>query len=184
LWLPVELKKSGWNIMASTFEYSHKLILPMVDSFHDALAAFLQTCDNGAWSVDEQQASNQFKCHFIRGNWGTSFFGLGSKRVPGTCEYRNKKPIIETMPMSLGVTIRPSRDEIRVVLAYTVCPQTPRAYIPESHIRADEEPRPNSPITRNMWNYYKTVVTHEVNDFRNYLQECFGLSEPPKLETD
>jgi hypothetical protein len=51
-------------------------------------------------------------------------------------------------------------------------------------IRADEEPPPNWEITRNVWNYYKTVVTNEVNDFRNYLQECFGLSELPKLETD
>jgi hypothetical protein len=155
----------------------------MVDSFHDALAAFLQTCDNGAWTVDEQQASNQFKCHFIRGNWGTSFFGLGSKRVPGACEYRNKKPIIETMPMTLGVTIRPSRDAIRVVLAYAVCPEM-SGEIPDSHIRADEEPKSTWPITRNKWTYYKAVVTSEVNDFRNYLQECFGLSEPPKLETD
>jgi hypothetical protein len=171
--------------MASTFEYSHKLILPMVDSFHDALAAFLQTCDNGAWTVDEQQASNQFKCHFIRGNWGTSFFGLGSKRVPGACEYRSDEPIIETMPISLGVTIRPSRNEIRVVLAYAVYPQIALTNgIAECHIRADEEPRPDRPITRNAWNYYKVVVTNEVNDFRNYLQECFGLSEPPKLETD
>jgi len=155
----------------------------MVDSFHEALAAFLQTCDNGAWTADEQQASNQFKCHFIRGNWGTSFFGLGSKRVPGACEYRNKKPILETMPMSLGVTIRPSRDEIKVVLAYAVRPQV-YAYLSETHIHADEEPGPDCLVTRNKWIYYKTVVTNEVNDFRNYLQECFGLSELPKLETD
>ena len=165
--------------MASTCEFTHTLIVPKVDTFHEVLAAFLQTSDQGGWSVDPEQESNQFKCNFIRGNWGTSFFGLGAKRVPQEPTLRDDKVIVRTQPMRLEIVIRPYQSSLRVRIMYSVFSTEGDEVL---RISDTGDKRTKS------WDQWiadwHRVVTNEVNDFRNYLQECFGLSEPPKLETD
>ena len=144
--------------MASQDDFSYTIVLPRVNTIHESVIAFLQTVDQGAWSVDESKINNPFKLHFMRGNWGQSFFGLGSKRVPKAAwhEFEPRKK-----SMLLEVTLRPSPQDVRINLRYSVfyeyllCPR--EAYLER-------------------WN---SIICEEIDALREYSAKCYNLEEAP-----
>ena len=107
--------------MAVHDDVSRTIVLPVVDGIHEAIIAFLQTSEHGVWAPDSEMSSNAFQLHFIRGNWGRSFFGFGSKRVPENVDFDPDDYCVpHSKPMLLEVTIRPSPENIRVALRFAI----------------------------------------------------------------
>ena len=153
--------------MAFHDEFLHTILMPPVDSIHEAIVAFLQTSDCGTWEVDDTVTSNQFVLHFVRGNWTRSFFGLGTRRVPEGIDYYSKLEVKRrTKPMLLEITLRPSPNEIRIRLRHSV-------------FCATSIPRREKECYVEFW---KTVVRQEVDSLRHYLEQCFHLDDTPRLE--
>jgi carotenoid cleavage dioxygenase-like enzyme len=134
----------------------------MVDTIHDTIIAFLQTSEFGTWDVDDTQPNNQFKLHFIRGNWGRSFFGLGSKRAPRYIEYDSQgKFIPRTKPMLLELAIRPSPHDLSISIRHSVFTK--------------------GALSLNLA-YWQQEVRGEIDALRHYLEKCYGLDELPRIE--
>ena len=153
--------------MAFHDEFLHTILMPPVDSIHEAIVAFLQTSDCGTWEVDDTVTSSQFVLHFVRGNWTRSFFGLGTHRVPAGIEHdSNLKVKHRTKPMLLEITLRPSPNEVRIRLRHSV-------FCDISVPRREEEHYVAS---------WKNVVRQEVDALRRYLEQCFHLDDTPRLE--
>lgn len=150
--------------MATYEEFSNILLLPMVENLHQTLVAFLQTSEQGSWTLDEQTASNPLNIHLIRGNWGTSLFSTA--RVPKNCDIDHKGEFVSrTKPMLLAVVIRPSPKEISVRLDHKVF----------------SKKKINYRVYWDYHNYWKTTVRNEVNSMRRYLEKCYELDRAPRL---
>ncbi len=148
--------------MPAPLEFSHTLMLPLVENVHTSLVAFFETSDWGAWKADDIEESTSFRLNLLRGNWGRAI--LGSKRVPKICDAgASGKEIPRTKPMMLEVTIRPSPERIRINLRHQV-------FAPKNGI--------SNPV------YWRRYVFGEVDSLRDYLRECFKLDELPKLNNE
>jgi hypothetical protein len=147
--------------------FRHVIVLPMVNDIHQTLVSFLSTSERGTWRVDEQVASTPYVLHFMRGKWRRAWFGLGSTLQPGLCDIDSKGfNVPETRPMKLRITIRPSPEEIRLSLLFSVFSLA--AYGREDH--------------RRHVSYWADRVSQELGDLSEYLRTCYRLLEPPRCE--
>jgi hypothetical protein len=139
-------------------EFIHAIVLPMANSIHETLIAFLQTSDFGTWHADDTKSSTQFLMHFVRGNWRKTLFGLGVGRVPGICvKDRSGQLLPETKPMLLEIAIRPSPKDLDLSIRFSVFSK-------------------NSLRGRKLQDYklyWQWRVQQEVHDLRTYLEKCY-----------
>jgi hypothetical protein len=153
--------------MAFQIDFENALVLPMVEGIHQTIIAFLQTSEFGSWRSDSKQVSNPFKLHLVRGNWGRSFFGFGSNRIPLECSVGNDgKFVPRTKPMILEITIRPSPNELRVMVRHS-------AFAKLEVRRKDYKEH---------WTYWDWYVRQEINALRQYIKDCHDLADAPRLE--
>jgi hypothetical protein len=156
--------------MATELPYANKIVLPMVDNIHEVLVAFFRTSEQGVWSIDDTQPSDQFNMHFIRGNWRKSFFGLSSKRVPGAGSRDvDGNEVTAVRPMQLVATIRPSPQELVISIRHTV-------FYDMSYGSGE--------FAKRVIAQWQTVTSSEIDALRDYLRKCYDLAELPDLRTD
>jgi hypothetical protein len=158
--------------VSNRIDYSHKLLIPPVEGIHQALAAFLQTSDQGRWSIDDQETSTPFAMLFRRGSWQVQakWFGGATTLSPLTGEPDGLGGVMSrTKPMRLEVTVRPSPDDIQIGLRHSVC-YPEHAYQVMSIAERRE--------------YWLPVIEAEVSELRAYLRKFYQFDVLPSLEPD
>lgn len=135
----------------------------MVEGIHGAIVAFLRTSEQGVWTVDTEQQSDEFNMHFIRGNWRKTLFG--AKRVAGYVDVALNGTA--SKPMLLSVTIRPAPRELRIGINHSV-------FYPDFIAR--------SQIAKHTA-FWQGIINAEVKALSDYLHQFFDLETPPNIES-
>ena len=158
------LSQNGF-LMAAEQTFRHVIALPLVNDIHQTLIAFLSTSDLGTWRVNPCLASTPFVLHFMRGNWKRAWFGFSETLTPGLCDVDSRGVNVpESRPMKLAITVRPSPDQIRLSLLFSVFSLA--SYDKDS--------------AQQYVAYWSDRVAREVKDLSDYLRDCYDLPEPPR----
>jgi hypothetical protein len=95
-------------------EWVWSMELPIVDRIHETILAFLRTSEFGLWEPSENERNDVFVLHFHRGRWKRSF--LSRRLAPNWSGKR-----LQSAPLKLRVTLRPSSVDIVVNLQFLFC---------------------------------------------------------------
>lgn len=146
-------------------KFRHVVTLPLVDGVHQTLVAFFSTSEHGTWRTDPDAPSTSFNLHLMHGNWRRAWFGLSSTLTPGVCD-RDAMGVkrAETRPMKLKISIRPSPDDIRLSLTYSVF-----------------SGMSNNPDHVVFWT---DRIANETKELSEYLRKCYGVAEPLPYDRD
>ena len=140
-------------------KFRHVITLPLVNDVHQSLVAFFSTSEYGTWRVDPHSPNTAYNLHLMRGNWGRAWLGLSSNLTPRLCDRDARgKNLPETRAMKLKVSIRPSPDDIRLSLAFSVFSGFANN---AKHIE-----------------YWTDRIANETRDLSEYLRKCYGFAQP------
>jgi hypothetical protein len=153
--------------MAIEQTFRRVVVLPPVKDLHQTLIAFLATSEQGTWQVDGQVQNTPYAMHFLRGNWRRAWFGLSDALTPGLCDVDSSgHNVPETRPMKLAITARPSPQDIRLVMLFSVF----------SIVTYDQQ------RNQRYVDYWEDRITKEIKELSEYLRKCYGLPEPLRCE--
>ncbi len=142
--------------MAKSYLWEFRIELSPYDKLMDVLEAFFASYPGGDYTCERRE---RYRLEFRRGLWKKSLLGLG-QLVPD----RLVKGRFDQWPTIVRVLARPSPERYAITIRY------------ELHL-----PRSVPALADNVQASVAQYALKELDDLADYLADCAGLDERPKV---